>query len=312
MVDGADIENRLEQIFSPEEAAAQAARSAAEAAIARGEATPEGEPLLPEVEAPALETGEMPLPIEEDSILAQESPAPSAGDETVESPIAGTMISGEDIKNRLSEIFDDGPRSAEPRSGDAIAPGSLPESQEPAWEVLPEPDGLGTDYEEPQMAPEAALEAGFPTGAEAESAVNLHPFPEAGGSETPETSASESLESPGMPPLSAAGPAVRASAAPLAPLQDEEEGALEEEENSPQSAAGANVATVTLAEIYFQQGLREQALQIYRQLLEREPGNESVRKRIQDIEASKPEAGPGPGADPRRPRPGLKVPKRKK
>jgi hypothetical protein len=55
-------------------------------------------------------------------------------------------------------------------------------------------------------------------------------------------------------------------------------------------------------------------LQIYRQLFEREPGNESVRKRIQEIEASKPEVGPGPGtgSDSRRPRPGLKVPKRKK
>ena len=103
-----------------------------------------------------------------------------------------------------------------------------------------------------------------------------------------------------------------AAATSLAPLMDEEEGSPEEEENAPQSAAGANVATVTLAEIYFQQGLREQALQIYRQLLEREPGNDSVRKRIQEIEASKPEAGTGPGSDPRRPRPGLKVPKRKK
>ena len=114
-----------------------------------------------------------------------------------------------------------------------------------------------------------------------------------------------------MPPVPASSSVSRAPIAPLAPLEDEE-GAPEDEENAPQSAAGANVATVTLAEIYFQQGLREQALQIYRQLLEREPGNESVRTRIQEIEASKPEAGPGPGTDPRRPKPGLKVPKRKK
>ncbi|HLP41406.1 MAG TPA: tetratricopeptide repeat protein, partial [Fibrobacteria bacterium] len=100
---------------------------------------------------------------------------------------------------------------------------------------------------------------------------------------------------------------------PLTRMHDEEESFPEEEENTLQSAAGANVATVTLAEIYFQQGLREQALQIYRQLLEREPGNDSVRKRIQEIEASKPETGdPGQGQDSRRPRPGLKVPKRKK
>jgi tetratricopeptide (TPR) repeat protein len=96
-------------------------------------------------------------------------------------------------------------------------------------------------------------------------------------------------------------------------MSDEEDAYPDEDDLAAQSGAGANVATVTLAEIYFQQGLREQALQIYRQLLEREPENDSVRKRIEEIEATKPDGGePGPGSDPRRPRPGLKVPKRKK
>jgi hypothetical protein len=98
----------------------------------------------------------------------------------------------------------------------------------------------------------------------------------------------------------------------LAPLTDEDDDYPEEEEAS-QEGTGANVATVTLAEIYFQQGLKEQALQIYRQLLEREPANESVRKRIQEIEATKSDGdGRGGDADHRRPRPGMKVPKRKK
>jgi len=43
-------------------------------------------------------------------------------------------------------------------------------------------------------------------------------------------------------------------------------------------------ATVTLAEIYFQQGLIEQSLKIYRQLQEREPENEEVLRRIKEIE----------------------------
>jgi len=47
-----------------------------------------------------------------------------------------------------------------------------------------------------------------------------------------------------------------------------------------------HVATVTLAEIYLQQGLKEQAAQIYRQLLERQPGDVSVRKRLEEIEIS--------------------------
>jgi tetratricopeptide (TPR) repeat protein len=123
----------------------------------------------------------------------------------------------------------------------------------------------------------------------------------------------------------------------LAPLTDEEDAYPEEEESASQTEGGANVATVTLAEIYFQQGLREQALQIYRQLLELEPGNDSVRTRISEIEASKPDGenqgsggqgpgsqrpgsqglggqpdGQGPDSHPRRPRPGFKIPKRKK
>lgn len=63
-----------------------------------------------------------------------------------------------------------------------------------------------------------------------------------------------------------------------------------------------HVATVTLAEIYFQQGLKEQAAQIYRQLLER-PGPEdaSVRKRLEEIENSTsdaPENGEATGGTP--------------
>lgn len=46
-----------------------------------------------------------------------------------------------------------------------------------------------------------------------------------------------------------------------------------------------HVATVTLAEIYLQQGLKEQAAQIYRQLLERQPGDASVKRRLEEIEA---------------------------
>jgi tetratricopeptide (TPR) repeat protein len=56
-----------------------------------------------------------------------------------------------------------------------------------------------------------------------------------------------------------------------------------------------HVATVTLAEIYLQQGLTEQAAQIFRQLLEREPGDASVKKRLEEIESSTSEARPETG-----------------
>jgi tetratricopeptide (TPR) repeat protein len=64
------------------------------------------------------------------------------------------------------------------------------------------------------------------------------------------------------------------------PVKEEEE----EPENDENSAP--HVATVTLAEIYFQQGLKEQAAQIYRQLLERQPGDPAVKRRLDEIEAS--------------------------
>lgn len=295
MVDGSDIAERLDQIFAPEDAPAAAAKAAADAAIARGEATPEGSPILPLSEAEAtlplveeeprtadlsVETGEM--PIDEVALFAKDPEATLELPESPESSAAGTMVSGEDVKTRLSELFEE-PTALPAPAYDAGA-------DEPVVEVFPEP---------------TAWIAGSPDGEAQETSEEMP------AADKPFRPAKPAADQPAgeMPPVS---PVAGRPAPVLAPLMDEEEGSPEEEESGPQSAAGTNVATVTLAEIYFQQGLREQALQIYRQLLEREPGNESVRKRIQEIEASKPEAGPGAGADPRRPRPGLKVPKRKK
>jgi|GEM_PF-3435762 len=67
---------------------------------------------------------------------------------------------------------------------------------------------------------------------------------------------------------------------------------MEDEELEPEIDLDdlPHVATVTLAEIYLQQGLVEQAAQIYRQLLEREPGDASVQKRLEEIESSTSEA----------------------
>jgi cytochrome c-type biogenesis protein CcmH/NrfG len=61
------------------------------------------------------------------------------------------------------------------------------------------------------------------------------------------------------------------------PVRDEDEEPEIEENSAP------HIATVTLAEIYLQQGLKEQAAQIYRQLLERQPEDDSVRKRLHEI-----------------------------
>ncbi|MDQ3001475.1 MAG: tetratricopeptide repeat protein [Fibrobacterota bacterium] len=204
--------------------------------------------------------------------------------EALEMPALDTtegMISGEDVSLRLHEIFEPG----------SATPDLWPTRTESAV-----PTGMETDDE---MLPDL----GSPTTSGAATV----------GLSTPPTLADPTLSDPTLsdPTLSDPTPPVPE----LAPMTDEEDGYPEEEE-MPQSGAGANVATVTLAEIYFQQGLREQALQIYRQLLEREPENDSVRKRIEEIEATKSEGEDSgerdAGSNPRRPRPGLKVPKRKK
>jgi Tetratricopeptide repeat len=41
----------------------------------------------------------------------------------------------------------------------------------------------------------------------------------------------------------------------------------------------------TLAELYFQQGLLERAVEVYRQLVQEEPGNDRARRRLAEVEA---------------------------
>jgi hypothetical protein len=71
---------------------------------------------------------------------------------------------------------------------------------------------------------------------------------------------------------------------PAAPVGGVEEapGAVEEggipDRHAPLSSA-------TLAELYFQQGLLERAVEVYRQVLEEEPGNARARSRLGQIEA---------------------------
>ena len=58
-----------------------------------------------------------------------------------------------------------------------------------------------------------------------------------------------------------------------------------------------HIATATLAEIYLQQGLKEQAAQIFRQLLELHPGDADLRKRLEELESSTSEAAQATGGN---------------
>lgn len=71
-------------------------------------------------------------------------------------------------------------------------------------------------------------------------------------------------------------------AASLSSVHEEEA----REEASLEASSVSSLETVTLAELYMQQGLASKALQIYRKLLSRDPDNLDLRRRIRELENS--------------------------
>lgn len=53
---------------------------------------------------------------------------------------------------------------------------------------------------------------------------------------------------------------------------------------APESASTTPFSSSTLAELYFQQGLVDRAVDVYRQLLEQEPGNDKARQRLEELQ----------------------------
>jgi type II secretory pathway component HofQ len=51
------------------------------------------------------------------------------------------------------------------------------------------------------------------------------------------------------------------------------------------AAEADELTSSTLAELYFNQGFTDKAIEVYRQLLQREPGNERGRTRLAELEA---------------------------
>ena len=62
-----------------------------------------------------------------------------------------------------------------------------------------------------------------------------------------------------------------------------EQSCSDEEASGEPAQNEGSIATATLAEIYLQQGLVGQALQIYKRLLEGEPENAEIRRKIQEL-----------------------------
>jgi hypothetical protein len=78
----------------------------------------------------------------------------------------------------------------------------------------------------------------------------------------------------------------------------------------PADKTGKPLSSGTLAELYFEQGLLDRAMAVYREVLAGEPGNEAARARLAEIQAEaesaagegrgEAEAGGGGGAARRR------------
>jgi len=56
---------------------------------------------------------------------------------------------------------------------------------------------------------------------------------------------------------------------------------------APESTSG-ELTSPTLAELYFKQGFPDKAIEVYRQLVEREPGNDRLRRRLAELQDSPP------------------------
>jgi hypothetical protein len=74
------------------------------------------------------------------------------------------------------------------------------------------------------------------------------------------------------PPLAEAG-AASETPAPASPAQP------------PGGGPAAPFSSSTLAELYLQQGLVEKAVEVYRQVVQQEPGNDKARRRLAELES---------------------------
>jgi hypothetical protein len=164
----------------------------------------------------------------------------------------------------LATVEDDEP-VLEPDADDDVAPAAsastpqAPPAPEPEAEpMLLEPDVVDEEFD---VAP---------------------PPPPAG---TPRVTFRDILVETGMSPeafaaarqaqLAAAAPAAEPPAAPQPPPAAA----------APAAAPPPELASPTLAELYFDQGFPEKAVEVYRRLLEREPDNERLRSRMREIES---------------------------
>lgn len=93
--------------------------------------------------------------------------------------------------------------------------------------------------------------------------------------------------------------AAETTAEPVTPTADEEP--------APQTAGGEPIPTATLAEIYARQGLIDQAVRVYEEILRQDPANTAVVRRVSELRGEA-AAGSSPSAPAAAPQPVEAVP----
>ncbi len=193
-----------------------------------------------------------------------------------------------------------------PADDSDLAP-TLPSSKAAEYAVM--------DESLPPPAPPGSVTA--PKGVEAEGGAPGPGAPERAGDDRAWPGAEPAAVHEPAPPSSEPPPSVLEPAAVAGPPAATEPPAVEPPAAAPSAVAamepadttGTPLSSGTLAELYFQQGLLERAIEIYREVLAGEPGNEAARARLAEIaaeaEASAAEgparpAGEGEGREPRR------------
>jgi len=178
------------------------------------------------------------------------------------------------------------PPVAEPESAppavSAPPPPPPPPPPEPVRAVEPPP---------PPAAPAAPPSAAF--------------VPEPEREPDPSPAAARTVEVPwsAPPPKRMAPPPSREIAAPAPawtpvpePVPAPTAAAAPAPEPAQESAAG-ELMSATLAELYFNQGFVEKAVEVYRQLVDREPDNDRLRRRLDELQHPRPAPAP-PAAEP--------------
>jgi len=276
-----------------------------------GPAAAAGEPVAPAGPAPIpLATVDEPMVLE----VSQERPAPGpapAPVPVVEAPAEfelessyeapgtqwqGTAVSAPPASAPSVEAAPDAALDALPAAAAPETAAAPDAAAAPALTSPPAADEVGertlADVPSPVLEPhrparEASYEGPFEVAPEEPAPPEPEPEPEpepppAGAAAPPSLEpAPETAHAPAdLEPEPAAPPAPVAPPLPAAPRDE------------------AELVSPTLAELYFNQGFPEKAVEVYRRILERDPGNERARARVAELRQAGPAASaPAPAGE---------------